>query len=271
MQQAGNALPNFTANHPQVTVWSGPVRRETGQIMHVLSPYVSILLSHLLHDQRALIWPIVLGLGSPNSFDYDLNTTFCNDQTVCPFPNNTECCNKGQGIKEIRFNDQNLIPTKAADLSAYYASAGYTIPPGAIAEATQTGTVAPSATAASTTQGNHQPQQAGVNGTSLVPQGLSTGAKAGIGVGVPIGACLFGCLLYALIKQRLNRHQEMHQQEAMAMMPMDPDRKSELAEDAAVGETALGEIDGKTTGRKLHELPPPEKASGLPVHELSTT
>ena len=58
-------------------------------------------------------------------FNYTLNTTFCDDSTICPYPNNQGCCAAGKGIKEIVFPGAGPLPTLTAALPAYYEAAGY--------------------------------------------------------------------------------------------------------------------------------------------------
>lgn len=62
-----------------------------------------------------------------NHFNYTLNTTLCNDMTICPSAGNTTCCDAGEGIHEIIFRQQQEIPTNAASLSEHYAAEGYSL------------------------------------------------------------------------------------------------------------------------------------------------
>jgi len=199
-----------------------------------------------------------LGFDWPNTFSYTLNTTFCHDGTICPFPNNTDCCDHGDGITEIRFNNANPLPSKTAGLNTYYAAAGYTVPN---APATQTVFVSakPDTAKGAATSGGHQPQQTGSVGST----GLSSGAKAGIGVGVPIGVTLLACLLYALIRRSLKRHRQVADQGGLSTTIEDPEPKPELA-----AESALGEMDATSKAEMVHELSSPEAPSVQQVHEL---
>ena len=58
--------------------------------------------------------------GRPHAFDYKLNTTLCSDETICPnnlFSScNGTCCDKHQGIQEINYHNNAIIPDAASDL-----------------------------------------------------------------------------------------------------------------------------------------------------------
>ena len=65
-----------------------------------------------------------------DKFNYALNTTQCPDGTLCPFPNNQNCCHTGRGVKELHYNypSSAVMPTDVVELPAFYAVAGYTFP-----------------------------------------------------------------------------------------------------------------------------------------------
>lgn len=56
-----------------------------------------------------------------NDFDYKLNTTICDDGTVCPrndfAASNDTCCDQHQGITEINYHNEAVIPSVAAHMS----------------------------------------------------------------------------------------------------------------------------------------------------------
>ncbi|KAI4193996.1 MAG: hypothetical protein LQ348_002719 [Seirophora lacunosa] len=131
-----------------------------------------------------------------DDFDYKLNTTICDDGTVCPHNNfaasNDTCCDQHQGITEINYHNDAVIPHVAAYMSDYYSSAGYTIPTDGVYKApsstasTATNPSVP-ATAAASTSPASLPTSSGAPPPS---PGLSSGAKAGIGIGVALGVFL---------------------------------------------------------------------------------
>ena len=53
-------------------------------------------------------------------FDYRLNTTICDEGTVCPHhffsSSNQTCCDKYQGIHEINYHNNAFIPYAASNL-----------------------------------------------------------------------------------------------------------------------------------------------------------
>ncbi|CAL8578007.1 hypothetical protein XPA_003809 [Xanthoria parietina] len=126
-------------------------------------------------------------------FDYDRNITRCtntNPQTLCPnnrfSRSNNTCCEENEGITEINYQNNEPLPTAKADLSSYYALAGYTIPTdGVYKKASATSTSSSStATADSATTSAAAGPSAAPSPESDPSSGLSTGAKAGIGIGV---------------------------------------------------------------------------------------
>ncbi|KAL8954581.1 MAG: hypothetical protein Q9193_007188, partial [Seirophora villosa] len=131
-----------------------------------------------------------------DDFDYKLNTTICDDGTVCPHNNfaasNDTCCDQHQGITEISYHNDAVIPLAATDMSDYYSSAGFTIPTDGVYRApystasTATSPSVPAAAAASTSPAS-LPTSSGAQPPS---PGLSSGAKAGIGIGVALGVFL---------------------------------------------------------------------------------
>ncbi|KAM0803628.1 hypothetical protein BDR22DRAFT_42108 [Usnea florida] len=79
--------------------------------------------------------PLNLTTGLPfngwyDTFNYQLNTTQCPDGTLCPFADNKTCCDAKKGIKEIHYsyNNSAVMPKEEAQLTAFYAAAGYTFP-----------------------------------------------------------------------------------------------------------------------------------------------
>ena len=65
-----------------------------------------------------------------DKFNYALNTTQCADGSLCPFKDNHHCCDTEQGIHEIHYNYTNkaVMPSNIFELTAFYATAGYTFP-----------------------------------------------------------------------------------------------------------------------------------------------
>ena len=90
-------------------------------------------------------------------FHYSLNTTFCDDMTTCPSAGNTTCCDAGQGIHEIIFQQQQEIPTNAAALPSHYAAEGYSL-----------------LTASTTTSASDTPSNTSASSTKLVPKASSS-------------------------------------------------------------------------------------------------
>ena len=66
---------------------------------------------------------------STGYFNYTLNTTRCADNTLCPYANNQTCCDKGQGIVEIDYHNNEAMPSGSSDLlaalSTYYEAGVY--------------------------------------------------------------------------------------------------------------------------------------------------
>ena len=200
---------------------------------------------------------IDLDIGWSDSFNYEDNTTACSDGTVCPFPDNSPCCAQGQGINETKFNRVNVFPTESTALSAYYAEAGYTIPPDSNAPASATGSyTAPIVT----TMASAQSRQTGTSGPGLDP-----GVKAGIGVGVTVGIGILLCgPLYVLLRRK---DRERKQKEAAEQEPLAAVHEMEVAkkETEMSGEGVVGEIDSAPRDRILREMHSSE------IHELPST
>ncbi|KAL8951400.1 MAG: hypothetical protein Q9222_002621 [Ikaeria aurantiellina] len=170
-------------------------------------------------------------------FDYQLNTTVCNDATVCPKnffseADNTTCCDEHQGKPEIPFRNANQIPEDASDITGwrptpllqlrffadskstdYYSSAGKTIPTDGVyvtaTYSTYTATTRSSSSlsAGTTTTLNVGPSSTSTSSPSTSPpssssDGLSNGAKAGIAIGAVAGAILIALAAYFLWMRR---------------------------------------------------------------------
>ncbi len=155
-----------------------------------------------------------------NFFDYDTNTTRCDDGTFCPNPNNQTCCFNHQGRKEITYHNTATIPSKAAGWSTYYEAAGYTIPNPSSRTSTSATTSARSnlvslITSTVTSTGSlaaestsTQPLRTAASEASTVSTPstpLSAGAKAGIAVAGGVCALVIGTLLYLLRRPRKKR------------------------------------------------------------------
>ncbi|KAL8891965.1 MAG: hypothetical protein Q9215_001076 [Flavoplaca cf. flavocitrina] len=186
-------------------------------------------------------------------FDYELNTTRCtntNPQTLCPnndfSTSNETCCEAGQGILEINYQNSEPLPTAKADLScttphpivsfefapiltvlflAYYALAGYTIPTDGVytpvtafsSSASSTSTSSASAAAAATTSpANPAPAPSTEEDSS---SSLSTGAKAGIGIGVAAVVCAIACAAIFFYIRRRKQTKHDREQPAMSNYP----------------------------------------------------
>ncbi|KAI4267208.1 MAG: hypothetical protein LQ337_008456 [Flavoplaca oasis] len=186
-------------------------------------------------------------------FDYELNTTRCtntNPQTLCPNNNfsssNETCCEAGQGILEINYQNSEPLPLAKGDLScttpypivsfdfapiltflflAYYALAGYTIPTDGVytpvtafsSSASSTSTSTASAAAAATTSpADPAPAPTTEEDSS---SGLSTGAKAGIGIGVAALVCAIICTAIFFYIRRRKQTKNDREQPAMSNYP----------------------------------------------------
>ncbi|KAI4088187.1 MAG: hypothetical protein LQ344_006279 [Seirophora lacunosa] len=163
-----------------------------------------------------------------NDFDYKLNTTICDDGTVCPrndfAASNDTCCDQHQGITEINYHNEAVIPSVAAHMSDYYSSAGYAIPTDGVYRApystasTATSPSVPAAAAASTTQAS-LPTSSGAPPPS---PGLSSGAKAGIGIGVALGVFLLvGLAAFFWMRRRKPKNETDAQPNHQKMSPSD--------------------------------------------------
>ncbi|CAO1599042.1 hypothetical protein XANCAGTX0491_002787 [Xanthoria calcicola] len=173
-------------------------------------------------------------------FNYELNTTRCIDtkpQTLCPvnyffnnpdnaasaYTSNDTCCGNSQGITEINYRNIEPLPKASADLSSYYALAGYTIPTDGIYKAaitSSTSTSSTSATAATGTTTSATTSPSAVSSPDPTPSpGLSTGAKAGIGVGAAAGILAVAGALIFLFMRRRKSLKNGQQQHAMSSDP----------------------------------------------------
>ena len=231
-------------------------------------------------------------------FDYELNTTRCtntNPQTLCPnndfSTSNETCCEAGQGIIEINYQNSEPLPTAKADLScttphpivslefapiltffllAYYALAGYTIPTDGVytpvtafsSSASSTSTTSAAAAAATTSApADPAPTPSTEEDSS---SSLSTGAKAGIGIGVAAIVCAIACAAIFFYIRRRKQTKNDREQPAMSNypqysnVPQNPGsgqeyyKTSELADDAARMELDARPLDGN---RRASEMP----------------
>ncbi|KAI4231704.1 MAG: hypothetical protein LQ349_005439 [Xanthoria aureola] len=178
--------------------------------------------------------PFALNDGSyALDFDYDLNTTRCintSPQTLCPHndfsTSNNTCCDKFQGIIEINYQNGEPLPTARADLSSYYALAGYTIPTDGIYKAaitSSTSTSSTSATAATGTTTSAATSPSAPSSSDPSPSsGLSGGAKAGIGVGVAVGVLAVAgaaAAIFLFMRRRRQKPQNGTEQSTMSSCP----------------------------------------------------
>ncbi|KAL8766689.1 MAG: hypothetical protein Q9209_006619 [Squamulea sp. 1 TL-2023] len=153
-------------------------------------------------------------------FDYDLNVTRCSEtRTYCPNNNfsfsNSTCCDRNQGVPEINYQNAEVIPTAKAELSSYYALAGFTIPTDGVYKAaiSSTSTSSTSTTSSSsstatvasaTTSSGTGPTAVSVT-TPAPSSGLSIGAKAGIGAGIAAGVLIVAATaIFLWIRRRKN-------------------------------------------------------------------
>ena len=82
------------------------------------------LSSHFIQNLQRTKLGLTIDWGAPidypNIFDYKLNATICKDGTVCPnnhfSSSNWTCCEKDQGIQEINYHNNAVLPSAAADL-----------------------------------------------------------------------------------------------------------------------------------------------------------
>lgn len=206
-----------------------------------------------------------LGQGVVNHFNYTLNTTLCEaDDLICPFPDNETCCNSGNGIVETSFSNTNPLPFQAADLSAYYAVAGYSIPLITSTSITSTATTksaspTPNTPTATVTHINYLPQQAGSSSAT----GSSVGTDAGVGTGLAIGACAAGALLYWLVRRRLRSRREGKGRGVMVTGEGVPQYKPE-----SPGLPAWTGNSASPQSKEVYEMPLSEQSSDQRIHEL---
>lgn len=157
--------------------------------------------------------------GAVNYFVYASNTTECSDGTFCPNPQNETCCFNDEGVREITFHNNAIIPTGAAELSRYYEEAGYSIPNLTSGTSTSMTMSAEytfiSATWTVTSAGplspRTSPTQPIPTATFETPPPLTTstslgsGAKAGVATAACVCATVIGVLLYLLRRSRKKR------------------------------------------------------------------
>lgn len=202
------------------------------------------------------------------AFNYTLNTTICSDGTICPFPNNQTCCNNGQGIHEINFHNDNILPNAAADLSTYYAAGVYTD-----FLSTQTSSLqSTSFTAISTTATTssvmatptHTAASASPTASTSISPSLSTGTKAGIGVGTAIGACIIGALLYLLFLRKGKRSYAGRQADESkgTTRTVQHEAAQQYHKPELTAESSLVEMDA------LQSVGPKGPSSSARVHEI---
>ncbi|KAL8946693.1 MAG: hypothetical protein Q9222_006944 [Ikaeria aurantiellina] len=176
------------------------------------------------------------------TFDYQLNTTSCDDGTICPKNDfssspNTTCCESHQGKTETYFNNPAVMPTSVADLSSYYAVGNYTIVSDSYyrtavrASATVTSSLLPSATDGTATgiptaTPALSPTTPVVESPSSSPSsstgGLSTGAAVGIAVAVTAVIILVLILLvyiYCLRRRRKPNSKDLPYQQESNISP----------------------------------------------------
>ncbi|KAI4219087.1 MAG: hypothetical protein L6R36_007726 [Xanthoria steineri] len=167
---------------------------------------------------------------APWYFDYEQNTTRCKDtspQTLCPnnfySASNNTCCDKSQGIVEINYHNEEAMPKTSADLSSYYALAGYTVPTDGIYQTVITSSTSTSSTSATTATGTTTSATTGpsaVYSPDPTPSpDLSNGAKAGIGVGAAAGILAVAGALIFLFMRRRKSLKNSQQQHAMSSDP----------------------------------------------------
>ncbi|KAL2049281.1 hypothetical protein ABVK25_010459 [Lepraria finkii] len=144
-------------------------------------------------------------------FNSTLNTTTCNDGSICPSAKNETCCHNHQGIKEIKFHNNNPLPSKEADLATYYSVAGFSISTSTLASTPNTQTTL--ATTLSTRQST--PSASSAAATTAAPtttslpsggsSGINPGTIAGIGIGAAVCIWLIACLIYFWFNNRGTR------------------------------------------------------------------
>lgn len=141
-----------------------------------------------------------------DKFNYTLNTTQCSDGTLCPFANNRGCCDENQGIKEVHYNYNSsaVMPKDVAELTTFYAAAGYIFP---------TAIPPPPTTLSSSTK---LPIAATPTPTtpSVPSPGLSHSDKIGLGISISLGVlvCSFCAIvlhLFILLRRRRRRQSDM--------------------------------------------------------------
>ena len=84
------------------------------------------LSSHCFSDTQCINLDLIIDPGKTaphmDLFDYKLNTTICDDGTICPHnffsSSNSTCCDNHQGIQEINYSNNAFLPTVSSDLSS---------------------------------------------------------------------------------------------------------------------------------------------------------
>lgn len=145
----------------------------------------------------------VSGIFDPyyDKFSYALNTTQCPDGTLCPLADNQNCCHANRGIKEIRYkyNSSAVMPKDVAELSTFYAAAGYTFP---------TAIPLPSpTTSASVNRLQAAATSAPSSSSPPYHSDLNHGDKIGLGIDITLGilVCVVCAILLHLFIWRLRR------------------------------------------------------------------
>ena len=228
---------------PLLQSWSSPFRI---CIMYKTSP-ISII------DNMDILEP-----GAVNYFDYNTNTTKCDDGTFCPDPNNQTCCFNHEGVREITFHNNATIPTVAAGYSTYYEAAGYTIP-SLTSSLSGTKTISPQGTFSSTARTITSAESFGTQplaaqatptstsgskpavarSTSLSPAGI-----AGITIALSVCAIVIGALLFLLRKSRKKRPVQTGLETSLEALRYEmSDHAARTEMDAVEGRVPIGKIE----------------------------
>ena len=162
-----------------------------------------------------------------DKFNYTLNTTQCSDGTLCPFANNRGCCDENQGIKEVHYNYNSsaVMPKDVAELTTFYAAAGYIFPtaipppPTTLSSSTKLPIAVPTAIPPPTTTLSSSTKlpiaATPIPTTPSVPSpGLSHSDKIGLGISISLGVlvCSFCAIvlhLFILLRRRRRRQSDM--------------------------------------------------------------
>lgn len=218
--------------------------------------FISLLISrHVLDKSTAAL--------NFDHFKYSLNTTSCHDDTFCPGPQNQSCCEAKNGKKEIKFDNNAIIPKELKDLSSYYKAAGYTIPSRTAESSTSEST---SLLLSSTRDvGTSISSSASLSRSSSIPSegrdqpsggsGLNTSAKAVVGAAASIVALLLLISFLYLIRLRRLKHRAVNPVKSAEI---------EVAEKGPVVEMRgnMGELQGSPTAVEMDEIYVTELAAG---------